>query len=78
MIGRGIMHNDLVMVRRQSVAQLGEVVVALISDEATVKTLRRRGNQFYLEPANEDYQPISVTQDVSIVGKVINVIRNYG
>lgn len=77
MIGRGIMHNDLVLVKRQNAAELGEVVVALIADEATVKTLRRRKNQFFLEPANEDYRPIPVNEDVSIIGKVINVIRNY-
>src|SRR3990167_5525586 len=71
MINAGILPDDLVLVRRQNMAQTGETVVALIADEATVKNLGRRGNDYYLEPANPNYQPIRVDQNVSIVGKVI-------
>jgi repressor LexA len=77
MIGTGIMPNDLVLVRRQNVAQTGETVVALIHDEATVKLLRKNGRDFYLEAANPKYRPIKVNEDVSIIGKVISVIRKF-
>ncbi len=77
MIEAGIMPGDLVLVRRQAMAQTGETVVALVGEEATVKHLRRKGSQFYLDPANPEFQPIPVTTDVSIVGKVISVIRKY-
>lgn len=77
MIGAGIMPNDLVLVRKQSMAQTGETIVALIDDEATVKNLRRRGADYYLEPANPNYSPILVDQRVSIIGKVISVIRRF-
>lgn len=77
MIEAGIMPNDLVLVRKQNMAQTGETVVALIEDEATVKNLRRRGANYYLEPANPNYSPILVDQKVSIIGKVISVIRRF-
>jgi repressor LexA len=75
MIEAGIMPDDLVLVKRQEVAQTGETVVALIEDEATVKNLRRRGKDYYLEPANSNYAPILMDQKVSIIGKVISVVR---
>ena len=77
MIEAGIMPDDLVLVRRQTVAQTGETVVALVGEDATVKRLRRRGDKFLLEPANTRYEPIPMNQDVTIVGKVISVIRRY-
>lgn len=77
MINAGIMPNDLVLVRRQSMAQTGETVVALVEDEATVKKLQKRGNSYFLDPANPDYSPISVNEDVSIIGKVISVVRRF-
>ena len=77
MVGAGIMNGDLAVVRRQNAAQLGEIVVAVIGEEATVKRLARRGTAFFLDPENPDYHPIPVNEDTSIIGKVINVIRNY-
>jgi len=77
MIEAGIMPNDLVMVRRQSVAQVGEIVVALIGDEATVKRLSRIGTHYFLVPANPKYEPIPVTAETSIIGKVMTSIRRY-
>jgi len=77
MIDAGIMPDDLVLVRRQQIAQTGETVVALIGDDATVKNLQKRGRQFFLEPANERYDPIPVNEDVSILGKVISVVRRF-
>ena len=77
MIEAGIMPNDLVLVRKQSVAQTGETIVAMVEDEATVKSLSRRGSDYYLEPANPKYRPILVDQRVSIIGKVISVVRRF-
>ena len=73
----GIMQDDLVLVKKQSIAKEGDTVVALIGDEATVKTLQKRGRLFYLEPANPQYQPILVDDKVMIIGKVISVVRKY-
>jgi len=75
MMGVGIMPDDLVLVRKQSVAQTGETVVAVIGEDATVKTLQKRGSDYFLDPANENYQPIKINEDISIVGKVISVVR---
>ncbi len=73
----GIMPDDLVLVKKQSMAQVGETVVALVGEEATVKRLRRKGEKYFLEPANPRYEPIAVNGEVAIVGKVISVIRRY-
>ncbi len=77
MIEAGIMPDDLVLVRKQEMAQTGETVVALVDDEATVKNLQRRGADYYLEPANSNYEPILVDHRVSIIGKVISVVRRF-
>ncbi len=78
MIQAGIMPGDLVLVKRQSMAQAGETVVALVgSEEATVKHLVKQGNMYYLQPANPAYQPIPVNEDVAIIGKVISVVRRF-
>lgn len=77
MIEAGIMPDDLVMVKRQSVAQVGDIVVALIGDEATVKRLEKIANHYYLVPANPRYQPIPVNEDVTLLGKVMTSIRRY-
>lgn len=77
MIEAGILPDDLVLVRRQESARIGETVVALIGDEATVKRLNRKGSRYYLEPANARYQPIPVDESTSIIGKVISTIRRY-
>lgn len=77
MTGAGIMPNDLVLVRRQAMAQTGETIVAMIEEEATVKNLGRRGSDYYLEPANPRYEPIKMDDRVSIVGKVISVVRRF-
>ena len=58
MLGVGILPDDLVVVHRQNLAQNGQIVVALLGDEATVKTLKRKGSEVWLMPANPDYQPI--------------------
>lgn len=78
MVDLGIFDGDYVVVREQSTAEDGEVVVAGIpGEEATVKTLRRQGNRVVLVPANAAYAPMEFTADeVTVFGKVVTVIRS--
>lgn len=76
MLGVGILPGDLVVVHQQPTARNGEIVVALLEDEATVKTFSRKDGKIWLLPANPDYQPIDGT-DCSIMGKVVAVVRQY-
>ena len=76
MLGVGILPDDLVVIHRQSIAQNGQIVVALIGDEATVKTLKRKGSEVWLLPANPDYQPID-GRESTILGRVVAVVRQY-
>lgn len=76
MVNAGILNGDLVVVRRQQVANNGEIVVALLEDEATVKRLSRRNGRVWLLPENEDYSPIDGTY-ASILGRVAAVVRRY-
>ncbi len=76
MVGAGILPGDLVIVRRQPTAHSGEIVVALVGDEATVKTLRLRGGQVVLEAQNPDFPPIFPDpESLRILGKVVEVRR---
>lgn len=76
MINAGILDGDMVVVRRQPKAENGEIVVALIGDEATCKKLRRKNGEVWLLPENEAYEPIDGS-NAEILGKVTNVIRAY-
>ncbi len=79
MINAGIYEGDLIIVSPVRYASNGEIVVALLGDEATVKRFERKGDQVFLIPENNNYPPIPVNgrEDFSIVGKVIGVIRWY-
>lgn len=72
----GILDGDYVIAERTPTAEDGDIVVALIEDEATVKRLFREPDHIRLQPENPDFAPICVT-DVSILGKVIASIRYY-
>ena len=74
MMEAGILDGDLVAVRRQQTAVDGEVVVAQLEDEATVKRLFRRDGRVVLQPENAAYEPI-VADDVQILGRVVGVLR---
>ena len=76
MLNAGILPDDLVVVRRQETASSGEIVVALLGDEATVKRLSRKNGEIWLLPENEAYQPIDGT-DAEVLGKVTAVVRQY-
>jgi len=78
MEGAGILDGDLVIVRPQSSAKNGDIVVARTShEEATVKRLVRKPGLIHLAPENSKYKPIPVDENTEIVGKVIRVVRHY-
>lgn len=74
MIEAGILDGDLVLVKKQNTAQNGEIVVALIDDEATVKTFFKEKDHIRLQPQNSFMQPI-IVPNCSILGKVAGVFR---
>jgi repressor LexA len=74
MINAGILDGDFVLVRQQSTAKNGDFVVALLEDEATVKTFYKEKDHIRLQPENPFLEPI-ISKDVSILGKVIGVFR---
>lgn len=76
MTDSGIYDGDIVIVRKQDTAEDGEVVIALLDDEATVKTLRNKNIKAYLEASNSKYKAI-VNRPFQIIGKVIELRRNY-
>lgn len=76
MLNAGILPDDLVVVKRQQTACNGEIVVALLGDEATVKRLSRRNGAIWLLPENDAYQPIDGS-NAQLLGKVTAVVRQY-
>lgn len=74
MIEDGIHDGDLVIVRRQPIAENGDVIVALIENEATVKRFYREDGTIRLQPANSAMEPI-FADNVAIVGKVVGLVR---
>lgn len=76
MVGAGILSGDLVVVRPQSDAVNGEIVVALLGDEATVKRFHRDDSGVWLLPENPAYQPID-GREAQILGKVKALYREY-
>ncbi len=79
MINAGIFDGDFVVVQRQRHAENGQIVVAMIDGEATVKYLDKRGNRVRLLPANPKFSPIEVPpeSDNVIEGRVVSVQRYY-
>ncbi|MBQ7346223.1 MAG: transcriptional repressor LexA [Oscillospiraceae bacterium] len=76
MIGAGILDGDKVVVRPQQAADDGQIVVALIGDEATVKRLHREDGQVWLLPENDAYDPID-GNEAQLIGIVKAVVREY-
>jgi repressor LexA len=76
MINAGVMPGDLVVVRQQAFADVGQMIVALIGEEATIKNLIKKGKEYFLEPANPQYNLIPLTAEATIIGVVLTVIRN--
>ena len=76
MTGAGILPGDLVIVRRQPTAASGDIVVAQVGSDATVKTFRPRGRQIELHPENPAFEPLVLdAATVVLLGKVVEVRR---
>ena len=76
MVGAGILSGDKVVVRPQQTANDGQIVVARIGDEATVKRLQRRNGQVWLMPENDAYEAIDGSE-AELIGLVKAVVREY-
>ena len=76
MINAGIFSGDYIMVRQQSNAENGDMVVALVEDSATVKTFYKEDGHIRLQPENDSMDPI-IVEDVQILGKVFGVFRMF-
>lgn len=74
MIDAAICDGDWVVVRQQPTAENGDIVAALLADEATVKTFKRRDGHVWLMPHNPAYAPI-LGDDATVMGKVVSVLR---
>lgn len=74
MIEAGIFDGDIIFAEQTPYARNGEIVVALIGDEATVKTFYKENGHFRLQPENETYTPI-IVDEVAVLGKVVAVLR---
>jgi repressor LexA len=78
MIGAGICDGDVVIVRKQNVAQRGEIVVAVVDGEATIKRYFPEGQSVRLQPENPSFDPIIVSRksgEFRIAGKVVGLLR---
>lgn len=76
MIDAGILDGDLIAVRKSQTADIGQIIVARIDDEVTVKRLERQGANAVLQPANDHYQPIVLpAEDLAIEGLFVGLIR---
>jgi len=76
MIDAGILDGDLIAVRKTQTANIGEIVVARIEDEVTVKRLEKQGSNAVLQPANDFYEPIILpAEDLAIEGLFVGLIR---
>jgi repressor LexA len=75
MIEKRIVEKDKLIVRKQNIANDGDIVVALLDDEVTVKLFRKNGGKPYLQPANNRYDPIR--KPFKILGIVVGLVRDY-
>lgn len=76
MLYAGILDKDIVIVRKTPAAENGDIVVALIGDEATVKRIYFEDDHIRLQPENDAFEPIIVKEAV-VLGKVISLVRNF-
>ncbi|MDO4418911.1 MAG: transcriptional repressor LexA [Ruminococcus sp.] len=76
MINAGILDGDIAVVHRTPVAENGDIVVALIEDEATVKRFYKENGHFRLQPENDAYEPI-IVDEVVLLGKLVAIYRNF-
>lgn len=76
MIKCGILSGDIIIAEKTPVANNGDIVVALLEDEATVKRFYKENGHFRLQPENDDYAPI-ISDEIIVLGKVISLIRHF-
>lgn len=76
MLNAGILDRDVVIVRRTETAENGDIVVALVGEEATVKRFFKEDGHFRLQPENDAFEPI-IVPEVSILGKVVSLVRYF-
>ncbi len=76
MIEAGINDGDIAIIKQQNIAENGEIVAALLEDEATLKELKKESDHVELIPHNKDYSPIK-TREVTILGKLTAIFRQY-
>ena len=76
MLNAGILDGDIIIAEQTPVANNGDIVVALIDDEATVKTFYKENGHFRLQPENDIFEPI-IVDEVVILGKVVALMRYY-
>ena len=77
MVNAGIFSGDQVLVKQQSTASNGDIVVALVDDSATVKTFYKENGYYRLQPENDNMDPIIIHGEIEIIGKVFGVLRFY-
>lgn len=76
MINVGILDGDILIVNRTPYAENGDIVVALVGEEATVKRFFKENGHYRLQPENDEFEPI-IVDDVVLLGTVVSLIRNY-
>lgn len=76
MIQAGILDGDIVIIRRTPTAENGDIVVALVEEEATVKRFYKENGHYRLQPENDSMEPI-IVDSVVILGRVISLLREY-
>jgi len=76
MINAGIFDGDIVFVKKQATAVNGDIVAAIIGEEATVKRFKKTETGVKLLPENPKYEPI-VSKNIKIAGKVVGILRRY-
>lgn len=76
MVNAGIFDGDQILVQQQSIAENGEMVVAMVGDSATVKTFYKEDGHYRLQPENDSMNPI-IVDEVTILGKVFGVFRLF-
>ena len=76
MIQAGILDGDIVIIRRTPAAENGDIVVALVEEEATVKRFYKENGHYRLQPENDSMEPI-IVDSVAILGRVISLVREY-
>jgi repressor LexA len=77
MTGKGIYPGDIAVVEKRAQAKKGEIIVAIVDNEFTLKTLARDRQGYYLQPANPKYQPIRPQGELRVFGVLTGLIRKY-